>query len=255
MGRLESKRALITGAASGIGRASAERFAREGAQVALADIDAERGEQTAALIRERGGRALFIPCDVTKAEDCQRAVNDTVEAFGGLDVLFNNAGIIRRADVPGTTEADWDRTMEVNVKSVFLMCKYAIPVMADAGGGAVLITGSGASLVGIRKGAAYAASKAAVLNLARAMAVDHGHQNIRFNCLCPGDADTPMLKNEAKQLGISDDEFQASSIARRPLARLGTPEELAAAAVYLASDDSAFMTGAFLLLDGGAVAS
>lgn len=253
MGVLTGKRALITGGASGIGRATALLFAREGAAVAVADVDQANGEAVVREIVERGGRAIFIRCDVTQAADCERAVAQTVGTLGGLDVLSNNAGIIRRAAVPETSEADWERVMAVNVKSVFLMSKYAVPAMVQAGGGAIINTASGWGLVGGRKAAAYCASKGAVVLLTKAMALDHGEQNIRVNCICPGDTDTGMLRNEAQQLGEPYERFLVES-AQRPLKRIGRPEEIAQAALYLASEASSFVTGTALVVDGGGLA-
>ncbi len=253
MGTLEGKKALITGAASGIGRATALLFAREGAAVAIADIDREGGESVVETIAGQGGSAVFIPCDVSVAEDCNRAVERTVQKFGRLDILFNNAGIIRRATVPDTTEEEWDRAMAVNSKSVFLMCRYAIPVMVRAGGGVIINTASGWGLVGGRRAASYCASKGAVVQLTRAMALDHGEQNIRVNCICPGDTDTPMLQEEARQLELPPVEFVAGA-ADRPLKRVGSPEDIARAVLYLASDASSFVTGTTLVVDGGGLA-
>jgi NAD(P)-dependent dehydrogenase (short-subunit alcohol dehydrogenase family) len=253
MGSLAGKRALITGGASGIGRATALLFAREGAAVAVVDLDEVGGQAVVQEILEGGGRAIFVRCDVTQAADCQRAVQQTVEELGGLDILFNNAGIIRRATVVETTEEEWDRVMAVNVKSIFLLSKVAIPIMAAAGGGVIINTASGWGLVGGRKAAAYCASKGAVVQLTKAMALDHGEQNIRVNCICPGDTDTPMLRSEAQQLGESYEEFLAEA-ARRPLRRIGRPEDIAQAALYLASDASSFVTGTALVVDGGGLA-
>jgi NAD(P)-dependent dehydrogenase (short-subunit alcohol dehydrogenase family) len=253
MGTLASKIALVTGAASGIGRATALLFAREGAAVAIVDLDEAGGQAVVQEIVEEGGRAIFVPCDVSQAADCQRAVGQTVAALGGLDILVNNAGIIRRADVLATTEEEWDRVMAVNVKSVFLMAKYAVPVMAGRGGGAVLNIGSGWGLVGGRDAVAYCAAKGAVVNMTRAMALDHGAQKIRVNCVCPGDTDTAMLRDEARQLGAPEAEFLVEA-ADRPLQRIGTPEDIAQAVLYLASDASSFVTGTTLVVDGGGLA-
>jgi NAD(P)-dependent dehydrogenase (short-subunit alcohol dehydrogenase family) len=253
MAILMGKRAIITGAASGIGRATALLFAREGAAVSILDLDKAGGEATAQTIQEEGGRAIFILCDVTQSADCRRAVRLTVSELGGLDILFNNAGIIRRATVLDTTEEEWDRVMAVNLKSIFLLSKYDIPVMAQAGGGVIVNAASGWGLVGGRKAVSYCASKAAVVNMTRAMALDHGPQNIRVNCICPGDTDTPMLHDEARQLGVPDQHFMAEA-AVRPLGRLGRPEDIAQAALYLASDASSFITGTALVVDGGGLA-
>jgi NAD(P)-dependent dehydrogenase (short-subunit alcohol dehydrogenase family) len=253
MGVLEGKRALITGAASGIGRATALLFAREGAAVVVADIDEPAGRAVVDRINADGGRAVYVRCDVTCAEDCRRAVEETVSKLGGVDVLFNNAGIIRRATVVDTDEADWDRVMAVNVKSIFLMSRYAIPIMAAAGRGSIVNTASGWGLVGGQQAAAYCASKGAVVLLTKAMALDHGPQGIRVNCICPGDTDTAMLRHEAEQLGQPADRFLAES-AQRPLGRVGRPEEIAQAALYLASDAASYVTGTALVVDGGGTA-
>ena len=251
--QLEGKVALITGGASGIGRATALLFAREGAAVAVADLDAGGAQVVAQEIVGQGGRAIAVQTDVSQANDCQRAVERTVEAFGGLDILFNNAGIIRRADVVETTEEEWERVMAVNVRSVFLMSKHAVPAMAARGGGAIVNTGSGWGLVGGRRAVSYCASKAAVVNMTRAMALDHGPQGIRVNCVCPGDTDTGMLRSEAQQLGMVEAQFLAEA-ADRPLGRVGTPEEIARAVLYLASSASSFVTGTTLVVDGGGLA-
>lgn len=253
MGNLMGKRALITGGASGIGRATALLFAREGAAVSVVDLDEDKGQAVVREIADNGGQAIFVRCDVSQAADCRRAVQETVGRLGGLDILFNNAGIIRRANVVGTTEEEWDRVMTVNVKSIFLLSKYAVPMMEKAGGGAIINTGSGWGLVGGANAVSYCASKGAVVNMTRAMALDHGAQNIRVNCICPGDTDTGMLRNEARQLGASEEEFLAEA-ADRPLRRIGRPEEIAQAVLYLASDASSFVTGTTLVVDGGGLA-
>ncbi|OGO08921.1 MAG: short-chain dehydrogenase [Chloroflexi bacterium RBG_13_66_10] len=251
MGALEGKRWLITGAASGIGRASAMLFAREGASLLLADLAAEAGQAAADEIAATGGRALFTACDVTREEDCARAVGCVAEAFGGLDGLLNCAGIVVRRSVTELEEADWDRVMAVNAKSVYLMSKHAAPAMGP--GASIINLGSGWGLVGGPRAAAYCASKGAVVLLTKAMAIDLGPKAIRVNCLCPGDTDTPMLRQEAEQLGVSEAEFLLQS-AHRPLGRIGTPEEIARAALFLAGDASSYMTGSILLVDGGGLA-
>ncbi len=253
MNNLRGKRAFITGGASGIGRAMALLFAREGAAVAVADLDELNARTVVRMIEGQGGQAVFARCDVTQATDCQRAVQLTVEELGGLDVLINNAGIIRRTTVLDTSEEEWDLVMAVNVKSIFLLGKYAIPVMAQAGGGVIVNTASGWGLTGGRNAVSYCASKGAVVNMTRAMALDHGGQNIRVNCICPGDTDTPMLRDEARQLGALDEDFLADA-ADRPLRRIGRPEDIAQAALYLASDAASFVTGATLVVDGGGLA-
>jgi NAD(P)-dependent dehydrogenase (short-subunit alcohol dehydrogenase family) len=251
--RLNDKVAVITGAASGIGRATALLFAREGAAVAVVDLDGDGGQAVVQDIVDGGGRAILLRCDVSEAGDCQRAVRETVAILGGLDILVNNAGIIRRTDVLRTTEEEWDRVMAVNVKSIFLMSKRAIPIMAGRGGGAIVNIGSGWGLVGGRNAVAYCAAKGAVVNMTRAMALDHGAQRIRVNCVCPGDTDTPMLRDEARQLGTAEEEFLVEA-ADRPLRRIGTPEDIAQAVLYLAGDASTFITGTALVVDGGGLA-
>jgi NAD(P)-dependent dehydrogenase (short-subunit alcohol dehydrogenase family) len=249
---LTGKIALITGAASGIGRAAALLFAREGAAVAIADIN-QSGQAVAKEIIGSGGHAFFESADVTQSIDCERVAERTLREFGGIHVLFNNAGIIRRASVTELSEQDWDRVMAVNVRSIFLMSRLVIPIMAEGGGGSIINTASGWGLAGGPRAAVYCASKGAVVLLTKAMAIDHGPQKIRVNCICPGDTDTGMLRDEARQLGASEDIFLADS-ARRPLGRLGKPEEIAQAALYLASDASSFVTGTALVVDGGGLA-
>jgi NAD(P)-dependent dehydrogenase (short-subunit alcohol dehydrogenase family) len=251
--QLAGKVALITGGGSGIGRATALLFARDGAAVAVVDLDGARAQVVAREIDAEGGQALAVRCDVSQAADCQRAVQETVAAFGRLDILFNNAGIIRRASVLELTEEEWDRAMAVNVKSVFLLSRYAIPIMAQGGGGAIVNTGSGWGLVGGRNAVSYCASKGAVVNMTRAMALDHAGQNIRVNCVCPGDTDTGMLRSEAQQLGAATEAFLAEA-ADRPLRRIGKPEDIAQAVLYLASEASSFVTGTTLVVDGGGLA-
>jgi NAD(P)-dependent dehydrogenase (short-subunit alcohol dehydrogenase family) len=250
---LHSKVAIITGAASGIGRATALLFAREGASIIAVDLNETRGKQLVDEILSNGGRSTFVKADVSRSDDCQRVVKSADAEFGRIDILFNNAGIIRRATVPDLSEEDWDRVVDVNLKSVFLMCRLVVPIMVRAGGGSIINAGSGWGLAGGAKAAVYCASKGAVVLMTKAMAVDHGPQNIRVNCICPGDTDTGMLRTEAQQLREDEDRFLAES-ARRPLGRIGTPEEIAKAALYLASNASSFVTGTALVVDGGGLA-
>jgi NAD(P)-dependent dehydrogenase (short-subunit alcohol dehydrogenase family) len=220
--------------------------------VAITDIS-QTGHSVAEEIRQNGGRAIFEPADVTKPAECQGVVERTMREFGEIQVLFNNAGIMRRASVVELSEEDWDRVMAVNVKSMFLMSRQVIPIMIKTGGGSIINTASGWGMVGGPRAAAYCASKGAVVLLTKAMAIDHGPQNIRVNCICPGDTDTGMLRNEAQQLGEREDLFLAQST-RRPLGRIGRPQEIAQAALYLASDASSFVTGTALVVDGGGLA-
>ena len=251
--QLAGKVALITGGASGIGRATALLFAREGAAIALADVNADAALRVAGEISKACGRIFFEPIDVTRAADCRRLAERAIREFGRIDILFNNAGIIRRATVLELTEDDWDRVMAVNVKSIYLLSREVIPHMQKAGGGTIINTASGWGLVGGAKAAVYCASKGAVVLLTKAMAIDHGQQKIRVNCICPGDTDTGMLREEARQLGEENSHFLAES-AKRPLGRVGSPEEIAQVALYLATDASSFVTGTALVVDGGGLA-
>jgi NAD(P)-dependent dehydrogenase (short-subunit alcohol dehydrogenase family) len=252
--QLDGKRAIITGAAGGIGRATTLVFLREGARVLLVDRDQRRADSVAAeLASGTGGVARGVGADVSTERGCQDAVDAAMSGFGGVDVLFNNAGIIRRADVTGTSVEDWDRVFAVNVRAVFLMCRLVVPVMAAGGGGSIINTGSGWGLTGGGNAVSYCASKAAVVNMTRAMAIDHGPQGIRVNSVNPGDTDTPMLREEARQLGADPDAFLREA-ADRPLRRMGRPEEIAEAVLWLASDASSFVTGAALPVDGGGIA-
>lgn len=251
--QLARKVAVITGGASGIGRATALLFAREGASIIVADLKPDAGNRVIEEIVQRGGRAIFETVDVTRAADCHRVVEAAIREFGRIDILFNNAGIIQRATVLDLTEDDWDRVMAVNVKAIYLLSREVIPHMQKAGRGTIINTASGWGLTGGAKAAVYCASKGAVVLLTKAMAIDHGAQNIRVNCICPGDTDTVMLREEAQQLGEDSGHFLAES-AKRPLGRLGTPEEIAQAALYLATDASSFVTGTALVVDGGGLA-
>jgi len=221
--------------------------------VAIADLNKVGGQALEKEISDAGGRVIFEPADVTRAADCQRVVDRTVREFGGIQILFNNAGIIRRASVLELSVEDWDRVMAVNLKSMFLMSRAVIPIMLQGGGGSIINMASGWGLAGGPRAAAYCASKGAGVLLTKAMAIDHGRQGIRVNCLCPGDTDTTMLRREAQQLGEKEDRFLAES-ARRPLGRVGKPEEIAQAVLYLASDAASFVTGATVVVDGGGLA-
>jgi NAD(P)-dependent dehydrogenase (short-subunit alcohol dehydrogenase family) len=251
--QLAGKCAIITGGASGIGRATVELFCEQGAAVVIADTDAVGGEQLANAMQAQGKQAIFVACDVTREEDCQAAIQAAGDQFGRLDILFNNAGVIRRHEIRETSAEEWDLVMAVNTKSVFLMSKAAIPVMAAAGGGVIINSGSGWGLKGGPQALSYCASKAAVVNMTRAMAIDHGPQNIRVNCVCPGDTDTPMLRAEAGQLGQDERDFMVAA-AERPLGRYGEPGEVAQVVLFLASEAASYITGAALVVDGGGIA-
>src|SRR5258708_18247344 len=251
--QLAGKVALITGGASGIGRATALLFAREGAAIALADVNADAALRVAGEISKACGRIFFEPIVVTRAADCRRLAERAIREFGRIDILFNNAVLIRRATVLDLSEVDCDRVMTVNVKSIYLLSREVIAHMQKAGGGTIINTASGWGLTGGAKAAVYCASKGAVVLLTKAMAVDHGPQQIRVNCICPGDTDTGMLREEARQLGEESSRFLAEA-AKRPLGRVGTPDEIAQAVLYLASDASSFVTGTALVVDGGGLA-
>ena len=248
--KLNQRVAAITGAGSGIGRAMALRFASEGARILAADVNALAAEQTADAVREQGGEAVPFAVNVVEPEQVRLMVERARSAFGRLDMLCNNAGIGSTTTVVDQDPDEWDRVMAVNVKSVFLGCKYAIPVMLEQGGGVIINTASVAGMVGIVNRAAYSASKGAVIALTRQVAIDYVERNIRVNCLCPGTVDSPWV---GRLLAQSDDpgEMRRSLEARQPMGRLGTPEEVAGAALYLASDDAAFITGTGLVIDGG----
>jgi NAD(P)-dependent dehydrogenase (short-subunit alcohol dehydrogenase family) len=250
---LKGKTALITGAASGIGRAMAMLFACHGATVCAVDLDASGVEEVADGITSLGGSAIAIAADVTRATDCEAAVQTTLERGTGLHLLVNNAGIIRRGSILETSEEDWDRVMAVNVKAIFLMSRAAIPHLQMAGEGVIINTASGWGLVGGPRAAAYCASKGAVVQLTKAMAIDHGPEGIRVNCICPGDTDTPLLHQEARELSEPEESFLEDA-ASRPLGRVGSPEEIAQAALFLASGASSFVTGTALVVDGGGLA-
>lgn len=250
---LEGKVAIITGAASGIGRATADFLAKAGAAVALIDIDHAGGSETASRIEAFGEKAKFFFCDLTSNSDCKRAVRDIYEEFGRIDILFNNAGVIRRKSVTDLDEKEWDMVVDVNLKAIFLLSRHVIPIMEKCGGGSIINTGSGWGLKGGPQAAAYCAAKGGVVNLTRAMAIDHGRQGIRVNCICPGDIDTPLLRSEAAQLGVNESEFMKKS-ADRPIPRIGVPEDVAKAALFLAGDLAAWVTGTSIVVDGGGLA-
>ena len=251
--KLNGKRAIVTGGAGGIGRATALAFAAEGAAVAVVDLNQVGAQAVADEITAAGGRALALGVDVSQEQPVADAVARVVAEFGGLDVVFNNAGIARRTTAVETAVEDWDLSFAVNVRSIFLMCKHAIPHLEAAGGGSIINTGSGWGLKGGGRALPYCASKGAVVNMTRALAIDHGPANIRVNSVNPGDTDTGMLRSEATQIGWTEEAFLADA-ADRPLRRMGRPSEIAAAVVFLASDDSSFVTGSALVVDGGGIA-
>jgi NAD(P)-dependent dehydrogenase (short-subunit alcohol dehydrogenase family) len=251
--RLQNKIALITGGTSGIGEAVAELFASEGAKVAITGRNESRGHAVRARILESGGKAIFLRTDVRKAVECQRAVDDTLGSFGRLDILFNNAGVFFPQTAIECSEKEWDLQIDINLKGTFLMSKYALGPMIAQGAGVIINNSSGWGIVGGDKAVAYCASKGGVVLLTKAMAVDHGRHGVRVNCICPGDVDTPMLPEDALLRGL-DWKTYLAGCENRPLGRIGTVGEIARAVLFLASDDSSFMTGAALVVDGGGTA-
>lgn len=251
--KLQNKVALITGGTSGIGEATALLFAKEGAKVVITGRSAERGDKIVNNIMRNSRDAIFLKTDVSIAQECRNAVSKTIAEFGRLDILFNNAGVFYAHTIMECTEEEWDLQLDVNLKGTFLMSKFALPGMIAQGSGVIINNSSGWGLVGGDKAVAYCASKGGVVLLTKAMAIDHGPQGIRVNCVCPGDVDTPMLPEDANFRGMKWDEYVAGA-ANRPMRRIGTPEEIARAVLFLASDDSSFMTGAALVVDGGGTA-
>jgi NAD(P)-dependent dehydrogenase (short-subunit alcohol dehydrogenase family) len=252
-GRLAGKTAVVTGGAGGIGAATCRRLAAEGARVVVVDLDCHGAGAIADQITADGGAAIPIRADVSDEVAVQDLVEQVRSELGGIDVLFNNAGVIRRSTAVELDVDTWDLVMAVNVRSIFLMCKHVVPIMAAAGGGSIINTGSGWGLKGGGQALSYCASKGAVVNMTRALAIDHGPQGIRVNSVNPGDVATGMLADEARQLGQEAREFLAEA-ADRPLGRMGQPEEIAAVVAWLASDDASYVTGAAIVADGGGIA-
>ncbi len=251
--RLQGKVALITGGTLGIGKATAVLFGKEGAAVAIAGRNAGHGREALAEIERTGAKAIDLRADIRVAADCRRVVDETVKAFGRVDILFNNAGLFFPNTVIDCSEEEWDTTIDVHLKGTFLMCKYVLPGMIDRGSGVIINNSSGWGISGGNEAASYCASKGGVVLLTRAMAVDHSRQGIRINCICPGDVDTPMLRSDAAQRGMSREEYLKGAAAR-PMGRVGMPDEIAKAALLLASDVASFMTGSTLVVDGGGTA-
>jgi NAD(P)-dependent dehydrogenase (short-subunit alcohol dehydrogenase family) len=248
--RLQDKVALITGGTSGIGEATAILFAKEGAKIAITGRNETRGNAVTEQITKNGGHAVFISSDVRKSSDCQLAVDEILRAFGHIDILFNNAGVFYAHNTLDCSEEEWDEQIDINLKGTFLMSKAVLPHMIQRRSGVIINNSSGWGIVGGDAAVAYCASKGGVVLLTKAMAIDHGRQGIRVNCICPGDVDTPMLPEDARMRGMKWEDYLAGC-ANRPLGRIGTADEIAKAALFLASDDSSFMTGAALVVDGG----
>lgn len=252
--RLDGKVALITGGTSGIGEATAVLFAAEGARVAITGRSQERGDAVVQRVASAGGEAIFVSGDVRSADDCRHSVERTMEAFGRIDVLFNNAGVYVANDTLGCSEDEWDAQVDTSLKGAFLMSKYALPHMIDRGSGSIIHCASGWGIVGGARAVAYCAAKGGMVVMTKAMAIDHGPQGIRVNAVCPGDTDTPMEREDARQQGTEWDAYVRSAVAGRAIERMATPEEIARAVLFLASDDSSYITGTALPVDGGGVA-
>jgi NAD(P)-dependent dehydrogenase (short-subunit alcohol dehydrogenase family) len=251
--RLQGKVALITGAASGMGLEAAKLFATEGARVVITDVVDEAGAQAVKAVQAQGGEATFVHADVSRADDCAAMVQAAVDTYGGLHVLYNNAGVFPADDggALDTPESTWERVMEINLKGVWLGCRAGIPAMLSSGGGSIVNVASFVALMGAATAQiAYTASKGGVLSMTREIAVEYARQGIRANALCPGPIETPLLEEL-----LSDPARRARRMVHIPMGRLGRAEELAKAALFLASDDSSFMTGAALVVDGGITAA
>ncbi|MGA8043994.1 MAG: SDR family oxidoreductase [Terracidiphilus sp.] len=252
--RLTGKVAIVTGAASGIGRASAIAFAKEGAQVVVADRNADGGAETVAAIEAAGGIAHFAHVDLAKEDDIRQMIDDAIARWGRIDVLFNNAGVVLVRSIEQMTEDEWDRVMSINVKAAFLATKHVVPIMRRNGGGTILNTGSIASFTGQVGTPAYSASKGAIALLTKSLALDLGRDNIRVNCICPGITDTPMLREHLGRGEVGESRIRAR-LSRVPLGTILSSEDVARAALYLVSEDSAGITGVLHVVDGGLLAA
>lgn len=254
-GRLQGKIALISGAGSGIGRAAAQQFAAEGAKVAVLDLSADAAKETADIVASSGGTAIAVIANVSVAAEVAAAVEEAVAQLGAINVLYNNAGVNSAGSIDVAEESDWDRCFNVNAKGTYLLSRAVIPHMEATGGGSIVNQGSVAALVAVPNFAAYCAAKGAVVSLTRSMAIDCAPKGIRVNAICPGTVFTPLMEPMLRARGGGDLEAGlAKTVAKYPIGRLGTPEEIAAVALFLSSDDSGFMTGSIVTVDGGMTA-
>lgn len=249
--RFAGKGVIVTGGASGIGRATAERFLEEGAKVAIIDVSRENGRKAISELKAKGHAPHLITGDVTSSAHVRRMVREARSKLGKIDVLFNNAGILVEGTVEEVSERDWDRIMAVNVKGVFLMSKEVIPIMLRQKGGVIVNNASCSGLVGDRNAIAYNTSKGAVVLMTKCLALDYALKNIRVNCVCPGEIDTPMFRQEARSRGMPVEEYRKVLCECHPIGRLGVPGEVANAVLFLASEDASFITGTAFSVDGG----
>jgi NAD(P)-dependent dehydrogenase (short-subunit alcohol dehydrogenase family) len=252
LARLKDKVALISGAGSGIGKTTALLFAKEGALLSVVDWNLASAADTVAAIQANGGHAISIKADVSKAAEVKSMIQKTIQAYGQIDILFNNAGVMQPLKTTvETSEEDWDRVIDINLKGTFLALKYGIPEMIKCGGGSIINSSSMAGLLGFPYMPAYAASKAGIVLLTKSAALEYAGQNIRINCICPGTIKTPMAASLAKEPNLKNYEPLRKQI---PLGRRGTPTEIARAVLFLASDDASYITGTALNIDGGVIA-
>ena len=252
---LDGMVAVVSGGASGIGLGVVRKLAAFGAKVIILDKNIEKGITAERELKENGLDILFIECDVRLSDQCKKAIDKIAGIYGRIDILFNNAGVAIRKNAVDLEPEEWDLALDVSLKGQYLLTKYAVPVMKANGGGSIINTGSGWSLKGGPDAVSYCAVKGGTLNMTRAMAIDFGKYNIRVNCICPGDIDTPMLKSECEQLGgVYDDEYKKQCASGRPIERLGTVEDVANAVLFLSGRMSEWITGTHLVVDGGGIA-
>jgi NAD(P)-dependent dehydrogenase (short-subunit alcohol dehydrogenase family) len=249
--RFEGKVAIVTGGASGIGLATVEGFLEEGAKVAIVDVSEKAGKAALDALRAKGHDPLLVTGDVTCSADVKRMVGQVMNAYGRIDALFNNAGILVEGTIEQVSEEDWDRIMAVNVKGIFLVTKEIVPIMLRQGSGSIVNNASCSGLVGDRAAIAYNASKGAVVLMTKCLALDYAQRNVRVNCVCPGEIETPMFLQEVASRGVTVEDYRKEVCEYHPIGRLGRPTEVAKTVLFLASDDASFITGTAVSVDGG----